>query len=39
VEEAGRTTLDELRWYKELGVNGVLLDDPHLALQVNSEHG
>jgi hypothetical protein len=31
VEEAGRTTSDEIKWYKEIGVNGLILDDPRLA--------
>jgi len=37
VEGAGRTTPEELRWYRKLGVNGVILDDPRIALQVNRE--
>ena len=36
-EDAGRTTPEELQWYRKIGVNGVILDDPRIALQVNRE--
>lgn len=36
-EGAGRTNFEELRWYRKIGVNGVILDDPRVALQVNKE--
>ena len=37
-QQGGQTTLDELRWFAGIGVNGVILDDPRLAFRVNSEH-
>jgi glycerophosphoryl diester phosphodiesterase len=33
----GQTDLDELRGYVQMGVSGVLLDDPRLAIEVNRE--
>ncbi len=36
-EEAGRTTLDEIRHYRDIGINGLILDDPRLAITVNEE--
>lgn len=37
VNEAGSATVEQLREYRKLGVAGVILDDPTLAIQVNAE--